>query len=61
MSEEHKSYGYEGGFENWTADKVVENMRIMQDGKPADVEDVGKSQIERPDGGYGSNEDEEDR
>lgn len=46
MEDEHKSYGYEGGYEDWTADKVVKNMRIMQDGKQvADVqetEEVGK-------------------
>lgn len=46
MSGEHKSYGYEGSYEDWTADKVVKNMRIMQDGRQvADVqetEEVGK-------------------
>lgn len=31
MTGEHKSYGYEGGFEDLTADKVYTNMRIMQD------------------------------
>lgn len=41
MEGEHKSYGYEGGYEDWTADKVVKNMRIMQDGKQvADVEET---------------------
>lgn len=47
MTGEHKSYGYEGGYEDWTADKVVKNMRIMQNGKQvADVEeteDIGES------------------
>lgn len=47
MEGKHKSYGYEGSYEDWTADKVFKNMRIMQDGKQvADVqetEDVGKS------------------
>lgn len=47
MGENHKSYGYEGGYEDWTADKVVKNMRIMQSGKPvADVEeteDIGEA------------------
>lgn len=33
MIGEHKSYGYEGGYEDWTANKVYKNMRIMQDGK----------------------------
>lgn len=46
MAGEHKSYGYEGGYEDWTADKVVKNMRIMQNGRQvADVEettDLGK-------------------
>lgn len=47
MSGEHKSYGYEGGYEDWTADKVVKNMRIMQDGKPVanveETEDIGEA------------------
>lgn len=33
MTGEHKSYGYEGGYEDWSADKVYKNMRIMQDDK----------------------------
>lgn len=37
MSEEHKSYGYE----DWSADKVIKNMRIMQDGRQAaDIEET---------------------
>lgn len=43
-----KSYGHECGYEDWTADKVFKNMRIMQDGKQvADVqetEDIGESE-----------------
>lgn len=46
MEGKHKSYGYEGGYEDWTADKVYKNMRIMQDGKQIanvqETEDVGK-------------------
>lgn len=34
MNGEHKSYGYEGGYEDWSADKVIKNMRIkQQDGR----------------------------
>lgn len=41
MTGEHKSYGYEGGYEDWSSDKVYKNMRIMQDGKQvADVEET---------------------
>lgn len=40
-----KSYGYEGGYEDWTADKVFKNMRIMQNGKQVahveETEDTG--------------------
>lgn len=50
MEGKHKSYGYEGGYEDWTADKVVKNMRIMQEGRQvADVqetEEVGKAEGE---------------
>lgn len=50
MTGEHKSYGCEGGYEDWTADKVYKNMRIMQNGKQvADVqetEDIGKAEGE---------------
>lgn len=46
MNGEHKSYGYEGGYEDWTADKVYKNMRIMQDGKQVanvqEIADVGE-------------------
>lgn len=46
MEGKHKSYGYEGGYEDWTADKVYKNMRIMQDGKQVadaqETEEVGK-------------------
>lgn len=46
MEGKHKSYGYEGGYEDWTADKVYKNMRIMRDGKQIanvqETEDVGK-------------------
>lgn len=48
MTGEHKSYGYEGGYEDWTADKVYKNMRIMRDSKQvADVqetEDISESE-----------------
>lgn len=57
MSGEHKSYGYEGGYEDWTADKVVKNMRIMQDGRQvADVEGedivIAEDKIGRSDEGW---------
>lgn len=46
MIGEHKNYGFEGGYEDWTADRVFKNMRVMKDGKEiADVqetEDNGK-------------------
>lgn len=36
-----KRYGYEGGYVDWTADKVFKNMRVMQDGKQVtDVEET---------------------
>lgn len=28
--DKHKSYGYEGGFEDWNAEKVLSNMRIRK-------------------------------
>lgn len=41
MSGEHKSYGYEGGYEDWSADKVIKNTRIKQDNRQAaDVEET---------------------
>lgn len=50
MEGTYKSYGYEGGYEDWTVDKIVMNMRIMPDDKQvADVEeseDVGTSRGE---------------
>lgn len=35
MTGKNKSYGYEGGYEDWTADKVYKNMRIIHNGKQA--------------------------
>lgn len=48
MEGKHKSYGYEGGYDDWTADKVYNNMRIMQTGKQVadaqETEEVGKAE-----------------
>lgn len=48
MEGKHKSYGYEGGYEDWTAEKVVGNMRIMQEGRKStdveETEEIGRSE-----------------
>lgn len=31
MTSEHKSYGYEGGYEDWTSEKVFSNMRLSRE------------------------------
>lgn len=31
MTGEHKSYGFEGGFEDWNAGKVFSNMRLNRE------------------------------
>lgn len=45
MEEKHKSYGYEGGYEDWTADKVFKNMKISVGGTEVadaeETEDIG--------------------
>lgn len=33
MTGEDLCYGFEGGYEDWSAERVVRNMRVMQDGK----------------------------
>lgn len=37
MTGEDLCYGYEGGFEGLTAEKVISNMRIMQENKKTGV------------------------
>lgn len=36
MDGEKKSYGYEGGYEDWTPEKVFSNMRIGKQSEPSE-------------------------
>lgn len=62
MEGKHKSYGYEGGYEDWTADKVYKNMRIMQDGKQvANVEETEDVGLNRGGEGYTGEDENKER
>lgn len=62
MKEKHKSYGYEGGYDDWSADKVYKNMRLMegdkQGGNVEETEDAERSESTRGYEGRAENREE---